>query len=120
MNYFGLLMFYIDFVKAGPCCGWRWTNCCTGGCCEMNWFDPEPEEGSSEHEEYMSVLKYCRNDVDFFKGFHGPHTEEELGELVREKNSLYSQLQGSVYNINHWIKSPNLSPSNEVRQTPTT
>lgn len=87
--------FYIDFVKAGPRKGWRWTNCCVGGDCEMNWFDPEPEEGSSKHEEYMSVLKFrYSNDVDFFKGFHGPPTEEEYGELVREKSSLYSQCTG--------------------------
>ena len=71
--------FYIDFIKAGPRCGWRWTNCCIGGCCEINWFDPEPEEGSSKHEEYVSGLKFYRNDnVDFFKGFYGPPTEEEL------------------------------------------
>mmetsp|Transcript_43776 Transcript_43776/g.105588 ORF Transcript_43776/g.105588 Transcript_43776/m.105588 type:complete len:426 (+) Transcript_43776:47-1324(+) len=77
--------FYVEFVKAGPCLGWRWTNCVTGGSCESHWFDPEPDPNDAEYELYVKELEYVQRDVDFYQGFKLPPTQMEHDELSRSR-----------------------------------
>ncbi len=70
--------FYIHFVKAGSRVGYRWQTRYYGGYpCEVNWLDPEPDSESSDYEEYIAKLQEINREVDFYKGFHRPPTEEE-------------------------------------------
>ncbi len=70
--------FYIHFVKAGSRVGYRWQTRYYGGYpCEVNWLDPEPDSESSDYEEYIAKLQEINREVDFYKGFHQPPTEEE-------------------------------------------
>ena len=50
--------------------------------CEVNWLDPEPDIGSSGHEEYIEELQEIEHEVAMstYRGFHQPPTEEEYRE----------------------------------------
>jgi hypothetical protein len=77
--------FFIKFVEAGPRIGYRWQTRYHGGYpCEVNWLDPEPDRESSDYEEYIEDLQEIERDVDFYKGFHQPPTEEEYEALWEE------------------------------------
>jgi hypothetical protein len=75
----------ICFVQVGSRVGYRW-----GGKygwdtpCEVNWLDPEPDTGSSDYEKYTEELQQIESEVNFYKGFHQPPTEEEYNRLCRE------------------------------------
>jgi hypothetical protein len=77
--------FYIHFVKAGSRIGYRWQTRYYGGYpCEVNWLDPEPDRESSDYEKYIEELEEINSQVDFYKGFYHPPTEEEYNRLCEE------------------------------------
>jgi hypothetical protein len=70
--------FCIRLVKAGTRIGYRWENCeDDSDCCEVIWLDPEPDKDSSDYAKYVDELQGIENEVDVYKGFHQPPTEEE-------------------------------------------
>ena len=78
--------FYIRFVKAGSRVGYRWEtlDMSMNGCvCEVNWLDQEPERGSSGYGNYIQGLQKINRQVNFYKGFHQPPTEEEYRRLCQ-------------------------------------
>ena len=49
----------------------------------MNWLDPEPARESSDYEEYIAKLEEMNTyEVQFYRGFHQPPTEEEYRRLI--------------------------------------
>ena len=74
--------FYIVLVEAGSRLGYRWeTNSDNKNPCEVNWLDPEPDRESSEYEEYIAESQKLDRNVDMYRGFHQPPTEEEYDRL---------------------------------------
>jgi len=71
----------VEFVSAGPRLGWRWTNAVNGGSCETNWIDPAPNPSDVNYDVYLKELKEIERDVDFFKGFFKPPTQQEHLQL---------------------------------------
>ncbi|CAB9529120.1 expressed unknown protein [Seminavis robusta] len=71
--------FSFDFVEVGPRLGWRWTNEKQGGCCEIQWLDPEPYEGGFDDcTVYLKRYSEIRQeDVNSFRGFLQPPTREQ-------------------------------------------
>ena len=80
--------FCISLVVAGCRVGYRWRNDAVwrqrcqhcdlySDCCEVIWIDPEPDKDSSDYAKYVEELQEIENEVDFYKGFHQPPTEEE-------------------------------------------
>ena len=78
--------FTIYLVEAGSRIGYRWGST-FGSSCEVNWLDPEPDRESIDYEEYIMQLGYVQEiklksrEVDFYKGFYHPPTEEEYRRL---------------------------------------
>ena len=72
--------FQIDIVQAGPRIGYRWS--ILDSMCEVNWLDPEPDSDSSDYEEYIAKLQEINNEVQLYRGFHQPPTEEEYQRLI--------------------------------------
>ncbi len=68
--------FSAQFVEAGPRVGWCWRNE-HHDCCEINWLDPEPDRDSSDYEKYIEELQDIEFDIDIFRGYHQPPTQEE-------------------------------------------
>ena len=79
------LPFFISFVEAGSRIGYRWGTEYGDSCCEVNWLDPEPDTGSSDYENYIEKLERINNEVNVFRGFHQPPTEEEYRECIFRK-----------------------------------
>jgi hypothetical protein len=79
--------FYIVFVQAGPRIGYRWQSDCsdTPVPCEVNWLDPEPGRESNDYEKYTKELQEIEGQVDVYRGFHQPPTEEECHHLWAEQ-----------------------------------
>jgi hypothetical protein len=83
--------FHIRIVQAGSRVGYRWQSPWISedetshyeGCvaCEVNWFDPEPFKESSDYAKYIEELQKVERQVDFYRGFHQPPTEEEYNRL---------------------------------------
>jgi hypothetical protein len=93
--------FCIVFVQAGPRIGYRWES--EGPRigyrwesdssdilipCEVNWLDPEPGRESNDYEKYMKELQEVEGQVDVYRGFHQPPTEEECDRLWAEREYL--------------------------------
>ena len=76
---------YINFVQAGPRIGYRWgTGDAVDTPCEVNWLDPEPDRESIGYEKYIEELQEINSQVNFYRGFHQPPTEEEYHRLWEE------------------------------------
>ena len=77
---------YIVFVQAGPRIGYRWESDTTDTPipCEVNWLDPEPGRESHDYEKYTKELQEVEGQVDIYRGFHQPPTEEEYDRLWEE------------------------------------
>jgi len=86
--------FWTEFVKVGPRMGWRWTNAAMGGCCEINWLDPEPHPTDELYEEYCKKLVQDDEKLErgFFRGFHRPPSEVEYRDREAEIPLDYSML----------------------------
>jgi hypothetical protein len=75
--------FCIHFVRAGSRIGYRWDTGKNGQSpCEVNWLDPEPDRESSNYEEYIAKLQEINNEVQLYRGFHQPPTQEEYQGLI--------------------------------------
>ena len=77
--------FRVMFAQAGSRVGYRWWTDFEP--CEVNWLDPEPDRQSSGYEEYIEDLGKIDN-VDFYRGFHQPPTEEEYRRRWIERYGL--------------------------------
>ena len=79
---------YIQFVQAGSRIGYRWTTRWKTNYendpCEVNWLDPEPDRESSDYGKYIEELQRIECQVDLFRGFHQPPTEEEYNRVLDE------------------------------------
>jgi hypothetical protein len=85
--------FQICFLQAGSRIGYRWEANkyhkrwlpAYRTPCEVNWLDPEPDTGSSDYAKYTEELEGINSEVhrqvDFYRGFHQPPTEEEYNRL---------------------------------------
>ncbi len=78
--------FKITFVEAGSRLGYRWEDKYGNESCEVNWLDPEPDRDSSDYEIYVEELRNMRQ-VNFYRGFHQPPTEEEYQRLCDERGA---------------------------------
>jgi len=56
--------------------GYRWETY-NDNPCEVNWLDPEPAKESIEYEQYVEELHDIAQQVDIYRDFHQPPTEEE-------------------------------------------
>ena len=75
--------FSIRLVDVGSRIGYRWSSIQDSRCrCEVNWLDPEPDRESSNYEEYIAKLQEINNEVQLYRGFHQPPTEEEYQRLI--------------------------------------
>jgi hypothetical protein len=93
--------FYIRFVEAGSRVGYQWKttdgNPCevnwldSGNPCEVNWLDPEPDKGSSDYSKYIQDSQELERNVDLFKGFYQPPTEEEYKRLYKDVYEKFLQ-----------------------------
>ena len=77
---------HIEFVKAGPRQGWRWTQQWeeTNNACEVNWLDPEPSRDSSGYQEYIAELRNVEEKVVYYEGFQQPPSESEYKRIAEE------------------------------------
>jgi hypothetical protein len=82
-------------IITGSRIGWRWkTTCCYSddgnsleeitSSCEINWFEPEPERESNGYENYTRRLNALQEEIDFYRGYNQPPTEEEYYRLCEE------------------------------------
>jgi hypothetical protein len=96
--------FNIWFFEAGSRIGYRWTTISYSRStfqgwqylhdepCEVNWLDPEPDRESSDYGKYIGELQKTNRQVNFYKGFHQPPTEEEynrLHEVLQEEGEWW-------------------------------
>ncbi len=75
--------FTIRLVEAGSRIGYQW-GCPANNSCEVNWLDPEPGRESSDYEEYITELQEVNDEVQFYRGFHQPPSEEEYRGLIED------------------------------------
>ena len=75
--------FDINFVQAGSRVGYRWVNGMHSSC-EVNWLDPEPERESDDYAKYIEELQEINSQVNTYRGFHQPPSEEEYDRLMEE------------------------------------
>jgi hypothetical protein len=84
--------FCLQIVQAGSRRGWSWCNDTSyydddNDCyyrdhsCEINWLDPEPDSESSDYGAYVEDLQIMECQIDVFRGYHQPPTEEEHRNL---------------------------------------
>lgn len=85
--------FFICFVQAKSRVGYRWE---TMNCnpCEVNWLDPEPGRGTRDYENYIKRSKEIEREVNMYRGFHQPPTENEYDELCDEYNRFSEECYG--------------------------
>ena len=80
--------FNITMVKAGTRRGWRWWGRFQTGtiishmfdrisACEINWLDQEPDKESSAYENYEQGLQTLEQDINFYRGYLQPPSEDE-------------------------------------------
>ena len=76
---------YVLFVEAGSRVGYRWeTAHDVPTVCEVNWLDPEPHRYSSDYEQYIEELEEINEQVDIYRGYTQPPTEDECKRLLAE------------------------------------
>ena len=85
--------FSVELVQAGTRHGLRWygrsytgtiSHSCVGtASCEINWLDPEPDRESSDYENYEQKLHQLEQEVNFYRGYLQPPTEEEYNRICR-------------------------------------
>jgi hypothetical protein len=79
------LPFTIRLVEVGSRFGYRWAyhDFDSHIPCAVNWLDPEPDRESSDYEEYIAKLEEMNTyEVQLYRGFHQPPTEEEYQRLI--------------------------------------
>ena len=75
--------FHIRFVEAGPRLGYQWwvNDFAEGSPCEVNWLDPEPDRESGDNKKYVKELTWIEDEIEIYRGFYQPPTEEEYNRL---------------------------------------
>ncbi len=73
---------FIRLAKAGNRVGYQWSSNFDGYGCEVNWLDPEPDRESTGYGKYMEDLQKIEEQIDYFKGFHQPPTQEEFESIL--------------------------------------
>ena len=83
--------FNIEMVKAGTRNGWRWWGRSQTGTishsfeclssCEINWLDQEPDQESSDYEKYVQGLQKLEQDINFYRGYLQPPSEDEYIQI---------------------------------------
>ena len=70
--------FDLQIVQAGLGSrrGWSWRSN-DGPSCEVNWLDPEPSNENSDYEAYIEDLQRIEQDIDFYREYHEPPTEQQ-------------------------------------------
>jgi hypothetical protein len=86
--------FFIQFVEAGSRVGYRWIDSDFVNPCEVNWLDPEPGRGTRDYENYIKRSKEIEREVNMYRGFHQPPTENEYDELCDEYNRFSEECYG--------------------------
>ncbi len=69
----------ISFVIAASRFGYRWETDDSNPC-EVIWLDREPDRDSSGYGKYIEELQQIEQ-VDKYRGFYQPPTEEEYNRL---------------------------------------
>jgi len=54
----------------------------------VNWLDPEPNRESSDYGQYIEELQKIEIEMESFRGFHQPPTEEEYERLWEEFSTV--------------------------------
>ncbi|KAK1734486.1 hypothetical protein QTG54_014734 [Skeletonema marinoi] len=67
---------YIRLVEAGIRVGYRWISE-RNHPCEVIWLDPEPQRESIDYEIYIEAFQEIQLQINIYRGFHQPPTEEE-------------------------------------------
>jgi hypothetical protein len=67
---------YIRLVEAGIRVGYRWISE-RNHPCEVIWLDPEPHRESIDYETYIEEFQEIQLQINIYRGFHQPPTEEE-------------------------------------------
>eukprot|EP00984_Skeletonema_dohrnii_P028771 scaffold18884_cov72-Skeletonema_dohrnii-CCMP3373.AAC.1 len=75
---------HVRLVAAGSRVGYRWETFDGDHPCKVNWLDPEPDRESSDYEKYIEELHKIERQVQLFRGFHQPPSEEEFHRLEFE------------------------------------
>eukprot|EP00985_Skeletonema_marinoi_P020628 scaffold12330_cov83-Skeletonema_marinoi.AAC.7 len=76
---------YVLFVEAGSRVGYRWETAYNDPmACEVNWLDPEPHRYGSDYEQYIEELEEINEQVDIYRGYTQPPTEDECKRLLAE------------------------------------
>eukprot|EP00984_Skeletonema_dohrnii_P034510 scaffold33581_cov220-Skeletonema_dohrnii-CCMP3373.AAC.2 len=78
--------FDLQHIQAGSRFGWSWFHeefTRHSYSCEINWLDPEPSSESDDYEAYIEALQRVerREDMDFYRGYHEPPTEQQYRRL---------------------------------------
>jgi hypothetical protein len=50
----------------------------------VNWLDPEPSRDRSDYAEYIQDLQEIERQVNLYKGYYQPPSEEEYNRLYEE------------------------------------
>jgi len=79
----------IAFVQAGSRIGYRWETD-RRAVCEVIWLDPEPDQESRGYVKYIEELRTIEQQVDIYRGFHQPPTEDEY-------NLIWEAREGCEY-----------------------
>ena len=74
--------FCVSFVEAGPRVGYRWEDSRAEQHCEVTWLDAAPDKESCDYVKYAAESQKIENEVDFYKGYLQPPTQEEYYDIV--------------------------------------
>ena len=79
--------FKIRLVQVGSRIGYQWETD-NGDKCQVNWLDPEPDRESTGYmriqTKYALKIQEIESEIEFYRGFHRPPTEEEYDRLWEE------------------------------------
>ena len=79
--------FCISLVEAGTRFGYQWKDDAGEECCEVNWLDPiwyQMKKAVTMKNSYLDDLEQIKSEIDLYKGYHQPPTQEEYNRLVNE------------------------------------
>ena len=79
----------IRLVQAGSRVGYRWETVDSQHPCEVIWLDPEPQRESIDYEIYIEAFQEIQLQINIYRGFHQPPTEEEHNLLWASEGYVY-------------------------------
>ena len=76
---------YLEVVRCGPRCGWRWTNEYDRGHCEIHWINSEPRPDDNGYDEYVGDLADTTNGpISIYRGLFVPPSIEDYNIMLSE------------------------------------